>query len=90
MTDRKRGGPPDDEPITPSQQPLIAVFLEEDGREVDRYFTSEEEADAALPPDAIEQALALAGAWADLDWDEAERELTRMRQQSKPSAPIEL
>jgi hypothetical protein len=32
--------------------------------------------------------LALAGAWADLDWEEAEAELDRIRHESQPTPPI--
>jgi hypothetical protein len=39
---------------------------------------------------AIEETLALAGSWSDLDWDEMEHELDRIRHQSKPTPPIEL
>lgn len=69
-------------------QPLIAVIFEEGGQEVVRYFTDESEVDAALPQDAIQRALSLAGAWSDLDWEEAEEELDRIRHQSQPTPPI--
>jgi len=71
-----------------SDQPLIGVILEENGQEVVRYFADEAEADAALPQDAVQQALSLAGAWSDLDWDEAEAELDRIRHESQPTPPI--
>ena len=66
-------------------EPIIAVLVEEDGREVVRYFTSEDEAERALTPEAIERGVAAAGAAADLDWDEAERELDRIRHESRPA-----
>ena len=68
-------------------QPLIAIPFEKDGRQVVRYFTSEEDADAATR-DSIQQALDLAGAWADLDWDEMEAALYRIRHESPPTPPI--
>ncbi len=69
-------------------QPLIGVLVQEEGREVVRYFTEEHAADAALPQHAIQDALSLAGAWSDLDWEEAEAELDRIRYQSRPTPPI--
>lgn len=72
----------------PSDQPLIGVLLHEHDRDIVRYFTEEEAADAALPPDSTDDALRLAGAWSDLDWDEMEEELDRIRHQSPPSPPI--
>jgi hypothetical protein len=74
--------------LVPSNQPLIGVFLREHGRDVVRYFAEEEAADAALPPDATENALSLAGAWSDLDWDVMQEELDRIRHESPPSPPI--
>lgn len=71
-----------------SDQPLIGVPLQEDDQEVVRYFADESEADAALPQDAIQQALGLVGAWSDLDWEEAEAELDQIRHQSQPTPPI--
>ena len=69
-------------------QPLIAILFEKDGRQVVRYFTSEEEADAATSEDGIQQALSAIGAWSDLDWDEMEAALDRIRHESKPTPPI--
>ena len=39
---------------------------------------------------AIQEALALAGAWADLPSDQMEEELDRIRHSSKPTSPLEL
>ncbi len=39
---------------------------------------------------AIEETLALAGAWGERNWDEVEAELDRVRHQSKPTPPFEL
>lgn len=71
-----------------NDQPLIGVPVREDDQEVVRYFVDESEADAALPQDAIQKVLSLAGAWSDLDWEEAEAELDRIRHQSRPTPPI--
>lgn len=39
---------------------------------------------------AVKEALALAGAWRDRDWNEVEAELNRIRHSSKPTPPFEL
>jgi hypothetical protein len=56
-------------------QPLIGIVFNDNGHEVVRYFTSEEEADAATGKDSIQAALDAVGAWSDLDWDEMEAAL---------------
>jgi hypothetical protein len=60
-------------------QPLLGVPLQEEGHEVVCYFAEEGQADATLPPNATQEALHLAGAWHDLDWDTMEQELHRIR-----------
>ncbi len=71
-------------------EPLLAVFLEENGQEIVRYFTSEAAADAAVGPQSVEEVLAVAGAWRELDWDAMEEGLERIRRKSRPSPPIDL
>ena len=39
---------------------------------------------------AIQETLALAGAWGDRDWSEVEAELDRIRHSSKPTPPFSL
>lgn len=73
----------------PGDQPLIGLFLRENGREVVRYFADEEQAEAAVPDDAVQDALNLAGAWSDLDWDEMEAELYRIGHSTPPTPPLE-
>jgi hypothetical protein len=73
-----------------NDQPLIGVILEEHGHEVVHYFTEEETADALASEQSIQEALSLAGAWCDLDWDEASAELDRIRHQSQPTPPIDM
>ena len=70
-------------------QPLIAVPGRENGRDVVRYFASEADADAALSDGAVQDALSLAGAWSDLDWDETIDALDRLRHESVPTPPID-
>ena len=71
-------------------EPLIGLFIEEDAHEAVRYFSSEEAADQAVRDNATQQALDLAGAWKDLDWDSMAHELDRIRHESPASAPISL
>jgi len=73
-----------------SGEPLIGIILESDGREIVRYFSSEDEADRSIPLSGLDDALALAGAWKDLDWNDMERQLDLMRHESPPSAPLSL
>jgi hypothetical protein len=75
--------------------PLIGIPTMEGSEEVVHYFNSFEEADKFLAgdPEAIPQALALAGAWADLDEEDGPDmldELDRMRHASPPSPPLEI
>jgi hypothetical protein len=69
-------------------QPLIGIMTEEQGHEVVRYFTEEAEADRELVEDTPQAALALAGAWSDLAWDELEQALDRIRHESQPTPPL--
>ncbi len=71
-------------------QPLIGIPMEENGKQVVRYFSEEEQADKAVSENATQKALSLAGAWSDLDWEDMEKELDRIRHESKPTPPIEL
>ena len=71
-----------------ADQPLIGIINRKNNEDVVRYFTEEEQADQALTAESIQVALNLAGAWSDLDWEEAEAELDRIRHQSQPTPPI--
>lgn len=75
--------------VVEGDQPLIAIPTEENGREVVRYFTDETAADAATTDEGIQYALALAGVWSDLDWDEMEATLYRMRHEVSPTPLID-
>ncbi len=71
-------------------QPVVAIPLIEDGREVVHYAV--ETADTAAPatlPDSVRDALSLAGAWDDLDLDETVEALDRIRHAGRPNPPIE-
>jgi hypothetical protein len=70
------------------RHPLIGVEVEEDGPQATRYFTDEAAADAALTDEGTQAALAAIGAWADLNWREAVRDLDRIRHESELTTPI--
>lgn len=70
-------------------QPLAAVVVEENGRRVVKYFA----ADGPRPvpsEETLQAALAVIGAWSDLDWEELADDLDRIRHESKPTPPIDL
>jgi hypothetical protein len=69
-------------------QSLIGVMTEVQGREVVRYFTQEQDADRVLVEDTTQAALALAGAWSNLAWDELAQALDRIRHESRPTPPL--
>jgi DNA/RNA-binding domain of Phe-tRNA-synthetase-like protein len=71
-------------------QPLIGVIAEEQGHEVVHYFTEEQEADRVMVQNTTEDALALAGVWSDLEWDELEKALDSIRHESHPTPPLYL
>jgi hypothetical protein len=73
-----------------THSPLIGIIFEENGHEVVRYFTEEKAADAAVSDKATQDALAVIGAWHDLDWDDTVVALDRIRHESKPTPPIKL
>ena len=75
--------------VVESDQSLIAIPLVEDGREVVHYFVEVETADRTDLPDTVRDALSLAGAWSDLDWEETVEALDRIRHESRPTPPIE-
>jgi hypothetical protein len=68
--------------IRSTGEPVYMRPVDDEGREWD-CFWSEEEADAATTDEDIEQALALAGAWSDLDADEVLAGLERLRRERK-------
>ena len=72
--------------VGPAQSP-IGVFLDPNSDEV-TYFASEAEADAAIPESAIDEARAAAGSWADLDWDDMEAALSRIRRGGSATRPV--
>jgi hypothetical protein len=71
-------------------QPLIGVIAEEQGHEMVRYFTEEQEADRVMVQNTTQDALALSGVWSDLEWDELEKALDSIRHESHPTPPLSL
>ena len=45
---------------------------------------------AAIANEATKRALAAIGSWSDLDWEEMEAALDRIRHESRPTPPIDL
>lgn len=75
--------------VVQGDEPLIAIPGTEDGEDAVTYFTSEEAADAATTDDIVRTALALAGAWSDLSWEDVEAALYRIRHESEPTPPLD-
>jgi hypothetical protein len=64
-------------------------FMEQiHGKEVIRYFADEAAADAVTADAGTQAALRAIGAWSDLNWEEIEPELNRIRRASRPTLPI--
>ena len=74
--------------VTPDR-PLIGILTIEDGQGVVRYFVDEDDFDATVGARTIEDVQSLAGACADLDWEEALDELDRIRHESPSTPPID-
>lgn len=76
--------------ILENDQPLIAVPFGEADHEAACYFAEDRPAESATANRITREALGVLGAWADLDWDEMEHALDRIRHESVPTPPIEL
>jgi uncharacterized protein YjbI with pentapeptide repeats len=81
--------------VLSKDEPLISVIVEKDGKEEVHYFTESALEDASEKEttgvsSSVQEALDLAGAWGDLNWDQMEQALYRIRHESKPTPPIEL
>lgn len=74
--------------VVERHQSLIGVPMLVDGREVTHYFVDEAVADSAIPDNATQEALSVIGAWSDLDWEEMEEALYRIRHEVEPTPPI--
>ena len=67
---------------------LVAIPIDVDGRKPICYIPEQNAVDESELPEAVRDALNLAGAWSDLDWEEVQAALERIRQDSKPLAPV--
>ena len=72
-----------------SDQPLIGVIFQENGQELVRYVAGDTD-DTAPSSEVTEAALRVIGAWSDLDWEETEQALDRIRHESVPTPPLDL
>jgi hypothetical protein len=72
-----------------ASDPLIAVPIDEDGREEVQYFTGDQAADDALGQGALSKALSAIGSSKDIDSPDALDILDRVRHESKPTPPID-
>ena len=60
-------------------QPVVAIPLIENGREVIHFAVETETTVGTTLPESVQDALSLAGAWSDLDWEETIEALDRIR-----------
>ena len=74
---------------TDSSRPLIGVFVDDDS-DVVQYVAEDPSAPADSPSAGAQEALAVVGAWSDLDWDELADSLDRIRHESRPTPPVDL
>jgi hypothetical protein len=72
-------------------QPLIGILVDEGGRRLVRYFTEGgPNAEVSGTDETLAAALAVIGAWSDLDWEEFASDLDRIRHESRPTPPIDV
>ena len=76
--------------IVQGDQPLIGILTPEQESDTVTYFTDEDVADQTTTDAAVKDALALAGAWSDVPWEEIEAGLDRIRHESEPTPPLDL
>lgn len=70
-------------------QPLIGVVVREGGQQVTRFFTGTDRGADRPSGRARKGMRSFAGIWSDLDWEETEQALDRIRHESKPTPPID-
>jgi hypothetical protein len=75
--------------IVRRDQPLFGVLRTLNGVEYVEYSV-DNSADPATASQRLQDALAVIGAWQDLDWEEAVEGLERIRHESAPTPPTEL
>ena len=82
--------PRSDSLVVRKGQTLIALPEIENGEPIMRYFVDDTNDSSLTRDEIIQRARELAGAWSDLDWDEAVDELDRIRHESIPTPPVDL
>jgi predicted transcriptional regulator len=75
--------------VVEHHQPVVAIPVTKDGPEMVYYSVEAAEYKQGAHPKAVQDALGLAGAWSDIDWDEAVDVLDGIRHESKPTPPLE-
>lgn len=63
---------------------MIKIYIAK-WKRIHSIFLRRNKSVKTINEDATENALRLAGAWSDIDWDEMERELYRIRHANKPT-----
>lgn len=72
-------------------QPLVGVIEETNGQRIVRYSAgSADQGDTQGSDQTLQDALAVIGAWSDLDWDALADDLDRLRHEQQPTPPIDL
>lgn len=73
-----------------ADQPLLGVVKAEGGRQRVRCFAGNDASGSAEDADeALRAALAVIGAWSDLDWEEFSNDLDHIRHDSGPTPPVD-
>lgn len=76
--------------IVGAEEPVIGIPYEDaEGNELWRYFSNEEDAETFARSVRGDDPPSMAGVWSDLDWDEMEEALYRIRHDSVPTPPID-
>jgi len=75
--------------IARSNEPLVAIFIEEDGQAMVRYFIDDQLSTSPHPSADVQAALAAIGSCSDLNWDSWAGELDRIRHESPPTPPLD-
>ncbi|HEU5439588.1 MAG TPA: hypothetical protein VFU88_09885 [Ktedonobacterales bacterium] len=76
--------------LPPELQEEIAQIIEDNTEPLEPAPSTVEQPDYAHLPPSVRAALAVSGAWADMQDDDEFAALDRIRHESKPTPPIEL
>jgi hypothetical protein len=75
--------------IVRNDQPLVVAACTDDDTQF-CYFADDLVDEEAESAPVVQAAVDAIGSWSDLDWDDVEAELDRIRHESTPTPPIEL